>query len=68
MVLVVGLPAASASLQGPPGSGGLREPPGAFGGPGAPNPPSAFADQDVGFGNGFRVLFGLPALLLPGRT
>ena len=39
-----------------------------FRGPRGPlGPVGVFASQGVGFGSRFRVFFGLPALLLPGR-
>ena len=50
---------AAGRLRGPPGaSRGLQGPPGA---------PGTSTSQDVGFGSGFRVFLGLPALLLLGR-
>ena len=59
-------PGASGGLRGPPGASGPRGlgASGASGPQAFKGPPSAFAGQDVGFGSGFRVLFGLPALLL----
>ena len=66
-----GGPAGFMSLFGLQLSGGLQRPPQTLRGPPGPLEASGafggFGRQDVGFGSGFRVFFGLPALLLPAR-